>query len=417
MELPVYKITIDDTTESGMKAMSIVSKGAIESDFIRLNSNKRPNKVVALVNEDKTYKQILAGLALIPNKYIYRNYEGFEYMVYFEATEIEKIRNKFHKEGLTSIVNLQHDSENPVNAYLIESYIINTEERLAEVKSQGIEEAVIGSWYVAYKVDDADAFNLALSGEFNGFSIEIMGNLELETILSLSKNKFKNNNKNNLIMSKFNSLINKFKQVLESFEYTESTIADTETKVSYGEVGEAVYTIEIAEDGTETQVTLGEGTYVLSNGKTIVVDTNGNLVEVKDEEVPSPAITEEDLEEVVAPIVETPIVETNPTVTVIDAITQLVPKDANGQIMDGSYSVEVYVNNGVVTYGTMYAYTYKDLEFSQNKVKELESEVAKLSKQPANIPLSIVETKPTLTAQDLKKMNNLELQLYKLGLK
>jgi hypothetical protein len=381
----------------------------------------------------------LAGLALVPDKLIYRYdpQNEYEYFVYFDVLGIERIRDKFHKDKATDVVNLQHSDE-VVDAYLIESYIINSEERLAEVQSQGIEDAQMGAWYVQYKVEDVDTFEMALSGELNGFSIEIQGNYTLDGMVNLNKN----NNKNSKVMGKFNQLINKFKQVLTEFEEVTARIADTETQVIYAEVGEPVYQLVASkeEGGEPTRELVVEGTYILDNGKSVVVDDKGNLIEIKEDEAPVEPVSDENLEkdkvnlqepvvdeapaatEAAEPVSETTEAPAEETATqaVVSGIEALIPKDEQGGMLDGSYSIEVYVNNGVVTYGTMYAYTYKDLELSQQKVIELNAEVEKLKAEPLVKPVNVVKEVSNLnklSKEDVKKMNNLEYQLIRHGLK
>ena len=409
---PLYKIVIDDSETTGMEAISFVNMPAIESDFLKLNNNKKEPKLIVLEKEGE-YKQILAGLALVPNKPMYRNNDGFEYYVYFEAQEIEKIRDKFHKSKLTDVVNLQHNSKDVVDAYLIESYIVNSEERLNEVKSQGIDDVVMGSWYVQYKIEDKEVFKKALDGELNGFSIEIRGNLIPDNNINFNKN-----NKNNSIMSKFNDLINKFKSVLNEFELETAKIADTERSVTYGEVGEPVYEIKVDEAGVETSEPISEGEYILDNGKIIVVDENSSLVEVKEATEEVDPINDEELEEEVAETEETVVDEETE-----DVITALLPKDDNGKILDGYYDISVEVVDGKISSGSIYSSSYKELEFKNQKLqKELnkfKAEVEKLSKEPIANPVNVfskVKDK-SLSKAELSKMSNLEFQLYKLGLK
>lgn len=416
-ELDIYRITLEDEKD-GMKAMSLVTSPAIKSNFLKLSEDKKPSKVVLLKDETGEYKQIVAGLALIPNQLIYRFNEesNYEYYVYFEAEDIENIRNKFHKEKLTDNVNLQHSNE-VVNAYLIESYIINSEERLAEVKAQGIEDAVMGAWYVQYKIEDYEVFEEALKGEFNGFSIEVAGQLVLQ--------KFNNNLKRkDNFMSKFNDLIIQFKNVLAKFEDNTVTtsISDSDTPVIYGEIGEPVYTVVVSEE-SENKELLAAGEYVLSNGYTIVVDEAGNLVSLSKMEETTTEELEED-EPVVStePVVATEpeeVVEETATEMVVEGIEALIPKDENGLMLDGSYSVEVYVNNNAITYGSMYAYTYKDLELAQEQVKELTKEVEKLQNEPMAKPVVINEVNNVtkLSKEELKKMDNIQFHLHKLGLR
>lgn len=411
---PLYKIVIDESETTGMEAISVVDMPAIESDFLKLNNQKEEPKLIVLEKEGE-YKQILAGLALVPNKPMYRNNEGFEYYVYFETEEIEKIRDKFHKSKLTDVVNLQHDSKDVVDAYLVESYIINSEERLNEVKSQGIDDVVMGSWYVQYKIEDKEVFKKALDGEINGFSIEIRGNLIPDNNINFNKN-----NKNNSIMSKFNDLINKFKSVLNEFELETAKIADTERGITYGEVGEPVYEVKVDEAGVETSEPIAEGEYILDNGKTIVVDENGSLVEVKEEAEEVEPINDEELEEEVVEAPEgTETVDENTE----DVITALLPKDENGNIADGYYDVSVEVIDGKISSGSIYSSSWKDLEFKNQELKKelakFKKEVEKLSKEPIANPVNVFSkvNNKSLTKTEIKKMSNLEFQLHKLGLK
>src|SRR5690606_17873906 len=107
--------------DQGVKTMSIVDEPAIESNFIFF-AKEKPKYVELKANG---YKQVVAGLALIPDKDILRFDEAGEpYNAYFTAESIEKIRNKFHKEGLGNNVNVDHNSNKYIDAYLLESFII-----------------------------------------------------------------------------------------------------------------------------------------------------------------------------------------------------------------------------------------------------------------------------------------------------
>lgn len=411
MEFDVYRIKIAEDDDSGMKAMSIVDRPAIESNFLKLAKQEK-QAVIALKDEKGQYKQILAGLALVPNKLIYRVQDEYEYFVFFNSEDIEVLRNKFHKDKYTDLVNLQH-SESNIKAYLIESYIINSEERLAEVKAQGIEDAIMGSWYVQYKIEDKEVFEQALEKNLNGFSIEVKGNYEYDKTLALNKNNFKNKN---YIMGKFNKLINKFKEVLAQFEEVTATIADTDTQIIYGEVGEPVHMLVAGEEGTEpTRELMSAGEYILDDGKMIVVDENGNLSDIKEnEEAPAEAINDEQLEE---PIAEPEIAE--PEITEdIAIIESILPHEEGGEIVDGSYVIEVTVDGGVITEGTIDSEIHKELVLAKQEIVNLKSEVEQLKKEPMVKPLRINETSKLskLSKEEIKKMNNLELVKHKLGL-
>lgn len=158
----------DDLT--GVKTMSLVDEPAMESDFVAF-SKEKPQYIELKV---EGYKQVVAGLALIPEKNVLRvASDGEKYLAYFTKDSIEQIRNKFHKQMLTNQVNVDHSQQDYINAYLIESFIIDSEQRLADVANKGIKEPVMGSWFVAYKIEDKQVFQEVLDGKLKGFSVEI----------------------------------------------------------------------------------------------------------------------------------------------------------------------------------------------------------------------------------------------------
>jgi hypothetical protein len=160
---------IDENDEAtGVKTMSIVDDPAIDSNFVTLA------KEVHYVEMQGPYKQILAGMALIPDKDIPRTSpKGEKFMAYFTPEGIERIRNKFHKELMTNRVNVDHKQNSYIDAYMVESFIVDSDHRLADVTAKGIKDPVMGSWFVAYKIEDKEIFSKALAGELKGFSVEI----------------------------------------------------------------------------------------------------------------------------------------------------------------------------------------------------------------------------------------------------
>ena len=281
MAIPRFKFDIDENDSvSGVKVISLVDEPAIESDFVFFNKQK-PKTFIELKKEG--YKQVVAGLALRPDFDILRiDDQGNEYFGYFTSEGIEKIRNKFHKEQMTASVNTDHSSTNYIDAYLIESFIVDSEERLQDIKSRGIDEVTLGSWFVAYKIEDAETFKRVLEGELKGFSVEIF------------LQKFNRINNNYINEDKeVKDLIDKFKAL---FAELESQVKPSETKkferaksgdtiVEYTVVGEAVNIITVAEDGTETSQLAADGEYVLDNGKTVTV-ASGVATDIKDTEQP-----------------------------------------------------------------------------------------------------------------------------------
>lgn len=161
--LPLYDISIDEyNQDDGIKIMSIVDMPAVEKDFLKFSKQK-----INFSYDDE--KRIVTGVALRANYPIYRKNEGNEFYVRFSAESIEKIVQKFMKEGRTTMVNINH--EKPTHdVYLFESFILNENHKLNYEQFKDIEN---GSWMVSYKVDNNDTWNKIKSGGLNGFSVEI----------------------------------------------------------------------------------------------------------------------------------------------------------------------------------------------------------------------------------------------------
>lgn len=427
--IPIFNFKIrEDGTSTGMIGISIVDEPAIQSSFEKFNEVNNQVKYIALKDEKGNYKKELLGAALRPDIPILRKDENNDYYYgIFEKETIEIIRNKFHKQKLTDQVNLQHDENKKIDAYLIESYIISNQEQLNAVKSMGLENVEVGAWIVRYKIENDQVFNEALEGKYTGFSIEILLDRELA---ELSKNNYINKN-NNKVMSKFNELINKFKTVLNEFENLEeekpvnepvneneekfetAVIDDTGQTVEWSEVGEAVYYID--EEGNRGEV-VADGEYPLDNNAIMVI-VDGVLSELKNVE---PTEEEQSKEEEVVESTENLEEQKENVSDLSKSLSELIPLDK-----EGTYQLEVYVSGGKVQLGTLYAWTYQDLKLKdltekyESLMVEKKDLTEKLEKLPANKPVFTSFTNTNEKSEPKKRndfKSNLDYQLYRLGL-
>jgi hypothetical protein len=356
MILPTFEFLIDDSPESGVKAISMVTSPAMKSGFIAFNTIPATPKFIFISKDEKEYKGIVAGLAMIPNKLIYRIAEdGTEYNGFFSSETIEKIRDKYHREQLTQVVNLEH-SDTFVKAYLVESYILDTEEMVAAVKKKGIREACLGAWFTAYKVEDREVFQQVLDGVFTGFSIE--ANLELE--LKLSEVSINNNNKNVKKMKKnlTEKIREQFNKMLNNILFEEALCPEQNFVLVWGVEGEAVTKTYTNVDGMEVTEPVGQGEFVIEDGRTVIVDENSALVEVREavvEEVPVEEVPAPVEEEVPAPVVSG---ETEMDV-VVDPVLPVVSdfEKPLGSFLDltkdGKYSIECIIEAGLIKSATV----------------------------------------------------------------
>ena len=166
-----FYINIDDNEELGLQAVSIVDRPAIETDFLKF----KDQKIAFAKNESK---HILTGPALIAEMPIYRlnPITGEEYYVVFTKETIAKLVERYSKNNLLNSVNLQHDQNTfTTGATLVESYFVD--------KSRGIApkefDIADGSWICSFKITDEALWEQIIStDEFNGFSVEVIANLE-----------------------------------------------------------------------------------------------------------------------------------------------------------------------------------------------------------------------------------------------
>ena len=438
MEYPVYRFKVkEDGTGTGMVGISLVDEPAMESSWEAFE--KQEIKPIFIALESTSEKQELLGAALIPDKPILRKDDaGNFYYGVFDADTIEVIRNKFHKEKKNlGTVNLNHESDKKIDAYLNESYILQTQEQLDSVHGLGLgEEITLGSWVVRYKIEDTEVFNFAKEN-LTGFSIEVL--LERELIDEFIKQNFKNN----FIMTKVTQLVARFKTAIDEFETPETptteqtledvTVAESGRVLRYTEIGEPVLEVTTDDEGNEETVPFEEAAeLILEDGRTIVIDEDGNLVEITDAEEDVDPVAEEDMsekpedEKSEEPLEDEPSEEPDSETSDLDkTIREVIPTDS-----DGTYQLEVYVSEGKITFGTLYAYTYKDMKFDKlieefETLKEskvsLDEEVEKLKaevKKPVAAPIFTQfggeEGKPKVTKQDFK--NNVEYTLARLGL-
>ena len=161
----VELILNEEDENAGVDAVSIVENPAIESDFIALNKHQVELKTI---DEEK---KILMGMALIPNKQIYRRNEktNEEYYIYFSKKTIRKVSQLFLKKSNQKNATLEHATKID-GMTIVESWIVED----AKMDKSALYEfnAPVGSWMISMKVDNPVMWEKVKSGEVKGFSIE-----------------------------------------------------------------------------------------------------------------------------------------------------------------------------------------------------------------------------------------------------
>lgn len=168
-DLPIYKITIDpeysDGEDLGIEQIAFTSNPAIKVKGMAFSQD-----VKLLFADDLKYR--VTAPAMIPMEIYRMDDETGEYYVQFTAETIEQIHAKFMQDLKNrDIFNLEHDQEQKVPAYILESWIVDNPKQDKAFSTFGIE-VPKGTLMITAQVTDKDYYNELVKAEQVGFSIE-----------------------------------------------------------------------------------------------------------------------------------------------------------------------------------------------------------------------------------------------------
>lgn len=171
-KLKKYSVVGDS---SDVYAISLVEEPAIEIDYIAFDKDKETKPNLKFIEDKQNEKFMILGPALVPDKNIYRNYDGNEFYVSFSAECIEKLSYKFMKTCYGDGCFTKDHESFAQGCSLAESWI-KTSENDKSV-DYGFD-CPIGTWFVAAKIDSIELWDSIKKGERKGFSIESWVDLE-----------------------------------------------------------------------------------------------------------------------------------------------------------------------------------------------------------------------------------------------
>ena len=172
------------------------------------------------------------------------------------------------------------------------------------MKNKGIDDAQLGSWVGAYKILDKKVFEECLNGTFTGFSGEVFLTRELK----MSVNNFNKINTKKMKKNLISKIRERVNLTLEEFDFEDVLIPDLNVTASFGKVNEKVTKTYTNTQNVEVTEPIGQGEFVLTDGRKLVVDANSMLTEI------APAVKE-----------PTPPVATGDTKTVVPVSGSTVP--------------------------------------------------------------------------------------------
>ncbi len=167
--LPIYRMILDDTNDTGVFTISLVDSPAIETDFLLFDKD---NKVLDKFSVQDEEKHIVTGPAMIPEMPIFRRDElGREYYVVFDTDTVRQIEERFMNNGYLHSLNLQH-SYDIDGAFVVESYIVDKKRGICPNEFADVND---GTWIVSVKVTNDELWQeIKESGRINGFSVEVV---------------------------------------------------------------------------------------------------------------------------------------------------------------------------------------------------------------------------------------------------
>ena len=171
-KLKKYSVVADS---SEIYNISLVEEPAIEVDYVAFDKDKETKPNLKFIEDKQNEKYMILGPALIPDKNIYRNYDGNEFYVSFSAECIEKLSHNFVKNCYGDGCFTKDHESFAQGCSLAESWI-KTSENDKSV-DYGFD-CPIGTWFVAAKIDSIELWESIKKGERKGFSIESWVDLE-----------------------------------------------------------------------------------------------------------------------------------------------------------------------------------------------------------------------------------------------
>lgn len=169
--LPLYRIVVKEDDDLGVDKTSLVDYPAVESNFLTFGEDKV--KLSFKVEDESEHK--LLGVVLRADYPIYRiGPSGYEYAIVFDKETIEVIAKKMMKSGNVNNFGLDHETDTD-GVEIVELFIKDSSKGISP---KGFEDVEEGSLFAVAHVTDEGVWASIMSGERNGFSVEIYSEIE-----------------------------------------------------------------------------------------------------------------------------------------------------------------------------------------------------------------------------------------------
>ena len=232
-------------------------------------------------------KKILMGVIMKPNKKIYRYDEETkeEYEVFFSEQTVRRASELYFKNNKQRNFNVEHNSDDVLEAYLVESWIVEDPEKdKSAVYNLGAEK---GDWVGTMKFESDEEYQKALKNG-TGFS--------LEGVFSEKLNLNKDSNMDFKQMK--DEIVNDLKSFFsKSVKMGTAILMDGGATLEFeGDIPQAGASINLVTPDGAVPAPVGE--HELEDGKVIVITEAGIIAEVKEKEVEEVEVEVEQAKEV-----------------------------------------------------------------------------------------------------------------------
>lgn len=156
-----------DEAKRGTEQVNVVSGRAKSARYF--STNPTGSKTRMFLDEDQ---RIIVAPSMLPDLEIVRQDEDTKeiYYVKFSKETVAKIAEKFMRELRNKDTNILHQEDLPADSYVMESWIVETEDDKANTK-YGFN-VPIGTWMVKMRVTNPKVWKLVKEGKLRGLSIE-----------------------------------------------------------------------------------------------------------------------------------------------------------------------------------------------------------------------------------------------------
>lgn len=163
-KLETIELFINESEKNdGIDAISLVKFPAIEENWVALNKHKIEFKSI---DEDK---KIIIGLALVPDKEIYRRNGEHEYNIIFSKDTVKKAAQLYLKRLKVNNATLEHEKE-VKGVSVVESWIVENPE-MDKTNLYGLN-PVEGAWAVVMSIENDNVWKEIKDGTYLGLSVE-----------------------------------------------------------------------------------------------------------------------------------------------------------------------------------------------------------------------------------------------------